>query len=99
MCRKAIRPCWSPSIASTSTCTGSLFAASLTAATSFASVWLQDDAGQWTGEFGSRFFWLELVFLLGVGALLLVVLLALVIFFVVLRKSERPSEPEDDLPH
>jgi uncharacterized membrane protein (Fun14 family) len=41
-------------------------AASLTAATSFASVWIQDDAGQWTGGFGSRFFWLELAFLLGV---------------------------------
>jgi hypothetical protein len=41
-------------------------AVSLTAATSFASVWLQDDAGQLTGGFGSRFFWLELLFLLGV---------------------------------
>lgn len=39
-------------------------AVSLTAATSFASVWLQDDAGQRTAEFGSRLFWLELVFLL-----------------------------------
>jgi hypothetical protein len=41
-------------------------AVSLTAATSFASVWLQDDAGQWTGGIGSRSFWLELVFLLSV---------------------------------
>ena len=41
-------------------------AASLTAATSFASVWIQDDADQWTGGFGSRFFWLELAFLIGV---------------------------------
>ncbi|MGA3293770.1 MAG: hypothetical protein ABSE45_07280 [Candidatus Acidiferrales bacterium] len=39
-------------------------AVSLTAATSFASVWLEDDAGQWTAGFGSRFFWLELSFLL-----------------------------------
>lgn len=39
-------------------------AVSLTAATSFATVWLQDDAGQWTGGLGSRFFWLELAFLL-----------------------------------
>jgi hypothetical protein len=39
-------------------------AASLTAATSFASVWIQDDAGQWTAQFGTRFFWLEFVFLL-----------------------------------
>lgn len=41
-------------------------AVSLTAVTSFASVWLEDDASQWTGGFGSRFFWLELAFLLGV---------------------------------
>ncbi|HUA02157.1 MAG TPA: hypothetical protein VMB02_17600 [Candidatus Aquilonibacter sp.] len=41
-------------------------AVSLTAATSFASVWLQDSAGQWTGGFGSRFFWLELVFLFAI---------------------------------
>jgi hypothetical protein len=45
-------------------------AVSLTAATSFASVWLQDDAGQWTGGFGSRFFWLESLFLLGVLGLI-----------------------------
>jgi hypothetical protein len=38
-------------------------AVSLTAATSFASVWLQDNAGQWTAGFGSRFFWIELIFL------------------------------------
>jgi hypothetical protein len=41
-----------------------VIAVSLAAGTSFASVWLQDDAGQWTAGFGSRFFWLELVFLL-----------------------------------
>jgi hypothetical protein len=38
-------------------------AISLTAVTSFASVWLQDSTGQWTDGFGSRFFWAELVFL------------------------------------
>jgi len=41
-------------------------AVSLTAATSFASVWIQDGADQFNGGFGSRFFWLELAFLLGV---------------------------------
>jgi hypothetical protein len=41
-------------------------AVSLTAATSFATVWLADDAGQWTASFGTRFFWLELIFLMGV---------------------------------
>ncbi|MFY9688930.1 MAG: hypothetical protein WA369_19690 [Candidatus Acidiferrales bacterium] len=38
-------------------------AVSLTAVTSFASVWLQDSAGQWSAGFGSRFFWMELIFL------------------------------------
>ncbi|MFZ1206188.1 MAG: hypothetical protein WAN97_17875 [Candidatus Acidiferrales bacterium] len=38
-------------------------AVSLTAITSFASVWLQDSAGQWSAGFGSRFFWMELIFL------------------------------------
>ncbi|HTW21980.1 MAG TPA: hypothetical protein VMD78_00170 [Candidatus Baltobacteraceae bacterium] len=38
-------------------------AISLTALTSFASVWIQDSTGQWTDGFGSRFFWMELVFL------------------------------------
>ena len=40
-----------------------IIAVSLTAVTSFASVWLQDSAGQWTAGFGSRFFWMELLFL------------------------------------
>lgn len=40
-----------------------VIAISLTAATSFASMWLQDNAGQWSAGFGSRLFWMELVFL------------------------------------
>ncbi len=39
-------------------------AASLTAATSFASFWLEDPAGQWAGRLGSRLFWPELGFVL-----------------------------------
>jgi hypothetical protein len=39
-------------------------AASLTAATSFASFWLEDSAGQWAGGLGSRLFWPELGFVL-----------------------------------
>jgi hypothetical protein len=41
-----------------------VIAASLTAATSFASVWIQDQTGQADAGFGTRLFWLELVFLL-----------------------------------
>ena len=37
---------------------------SLTAAASFASAWLEDAAGQWSGGFRSLFFWPELGFLL-----------------------------------
>ncbi len=47
-------------------------AISLTAVTSFASVWLQDDASQWTSGFGSRFFWAELVFLFVVLGMIVV---------------------------
>lgn len=43
-----------------------VIAVSLTAATSFASTWLQDNGNQWTGGFGSRFFWLEFVFLFAI---------------------------------
>lgn len=39
-------------------------ATSLTAASSFASTWLQDVAGKWTPAFTSRHFWPELGFLL-----------------------------------
>jgi hypothetical protein len=39
-------------------------AVSLTAATSFTSVWLQDSAGQWTNGIGSGLFWPQLGFLL-----------------------------------
>lgn len=45
---------------------------SLTAVTSFASEWLQDDAGQWTSGFGSRFFWAELAFLFVVLGMIVV---------------------------
>jgi hypothetical protein len=47
-------------------------AVSLTAATSFASVWLQDSAGQWTAGFGSRIFWMELLFLFVVLGMIVV---------------------------
>jgi hypothetical protein len=47
-------------------------AVSLTAATSFASVWLEDGAGQWTAGFGSRVFWMELVFLFVVLGMIVV---------------------------
>ena len=43
---------------------GGAVAVSLAAATSFASVWLRDEAGQWTGGLGSWLFWLELGFLI-----------------------------------
>jgi len=41
-----------------------VLAASLTAASSFASSWLQDTAGQWTLALTSRLFWPELGFVL-----------------------------------
>lgn len=37
---------------------------SLTAATSFASVWMQDSAGQWTNGMGSGLLWPQMGFLL-----------------------------------
>jgi hypothetical protein len=43
---------------------GGVIAVSLAAATSFASIWLRDEAGQWPGAFDSRLFWPELLFLL-----------------------------------
>jgi hypothetical protein len=39
-------------------------AVSLTAAASFASVWIQDSAGQWTNGTGSGLFWPQMGFLL-----------------------------------
>jgi len=41
-----------------------LVAVSLTAATSFASFWIQDAAGQWAGGLSSHAFWPQLGFLL-----------------------------------
>jgi hypothetical protein len=43
---------------------GGVIAVSLAAATSFASVWIRDETGQWTGNFGSRLFFIEMGFLL-----------------------------------
>ena len=40
-----------------------VLAVSLASATSFASAWMEDATGQWTGGFGSRLFWPELAFL------------------------------------
>ena len=39
---------------------GGLIAVSLAASSSFASVWMREEAGDWTGGFGSARFWLEL---------------------------------------
>lgn len=48
-------------------------AVSLTAATSFASTWLETSNGaQWTAGFGTSFFWLELAFLLFVLGMIVV---------------------------
>jgi hypothetical protein len=48
-----------------------MVAVSLTAATSFASVWLQDSARQWTSGIGSGLLWPQLGFLLcGMGILI-----------------------------
>jgi hypothetical protein len=41
-----------------------IVAVSLTVATSFASVWIQDSAGQWTSGIGAGLFWPQLGFLL-----------------------------------
>ncbi len=38
---------------------GGLIAVSLAASSSFASVWMRQEAGDWTGGFGSARFWLE----------------------------------------
>jgi hypothetical protein len=40
-----------------------VIAVSLTAATSFASSWIRDEAGSWTDALGSRFLWQEAAFL------------------------------------
>ena len=41
-----------------------IVAVSLTVATSFASVWIQESAGQWTSGIGAGLFWPQLGFLL-----------------------------------
>lgn len=38
---------------------GGLIAVSLAASSSFASVWMREEASDWTGGFGSSRFWLE----------------------------------------
>lgn len=48
-------PDWSKGIA-----LGGLVAVSLAASSAFASVWMGEEAGDWTGGFGSPHFWLEL---------------------------------------
>jgi hypothetical protein len=40
-----------------------LVAVSLTAATSFASYWIQESGAEWAGGMGSRFFWPQIGFL------------------------------------
>lgn len=50
-------PAWGKGIA-----LGGLIAVSLAASSAFASVWMREEAGEWTGGFGSAHFWLELVF-------------------------------------
>jgi hypothetical protein len=44
------------------TALGAVIAVPLAAATTLASVWYRDDAGQWTDLFGSRLFWPEILF-------------------------------------
>lgn len=39
---------------------GGLIAVSLAASSAFASVWMRQEAGEWTGGFGSSRFWVEL---------------------------------------
>jgi hypothetical protein len=50
---------------------GGVIAISLAAATSFASVWMEDSSDQWSGGFGARAVWSQ--------ALFLIVMLAIVI--------------------
>lgn len=50
---------------------GGVIAVSLAAATSFASVWMEDPSGQWANGFGARAIWSQ--------ALFLVVMMAIVI--------------------
>lgn len=40
---------------------GGLIAVSLAASSAFASMWIGEEAGDWTGGFGSPRFWLELI--------------------------------------
>lgn len=49
-------PDWAKGIA-----LGGLIAVSLAASSAFASVWIGEEAGDWTGGFGSPRFWLELI--------------------------------------
>ena len=43
---------------------GGLAAVSIAASSAFASVWIRDEAGDWTGGFGAPRFWLEIAFAL-----------------------------------
>ena len=56
--RKWLAPDWAKG-----TALAGIIAVSLAAATSFASVWIQDGAGQSNTGFASRLFWPELAFL------------------------------------
>jgi len=47
-----------------------VLAVSLASATSFASAWLEGAAGPWPNGVGSRFFWPELAFVLGMMAVI-----------------------------
>ncbi|HEY6903915.1 MAG TPA: hypothetical protein VI216_06380 [Candidatus Acidoferrales bacterium] len=49
---------------------GGLIAVSLAASSAFASVWIGEEAGDWTGGFGSARFWLELIFSLAMLGIL-----------------------------
>lgn len=51
---------------------GGLIAVSLAATSSVATVWLREDAGQWTDSFSSRLFWPELLFVLCAMGILVV---------------------------
>lgn len=50
---------------------GGIIAVSLAAATSFATVWMEDASGQWSGEFGGRPIWSQALFLVVMAAIVI----------------------------
>ena len=50
---------------------GGVIAITLAAATSFASVWMEDASGQWAAGFGTRAVWSQVIFLLVMAAIVI----------------------------